>query len=135
MNPFTVRTRTVRKNPFILCGRMFLDNDTLRIGIDGRGCSAISIADTRTVILGLGESPITGPDGGIAGAAWLSESGKGLYCSIGNRVYVTPVQRVKMVLSGKHRKAPVFERITETKSEMDVSFSLSEPKEMESCGV
>jgi len=131
MNPFTVRTRTVRKNPFIRCGRMFLDGDLLRIGIDGRGCSSISIAHTRTVLLGLGESPITGPDGGIAGAAWLSESGKGFYCSIQNRVYVAPVLRVRMVLSGKHKKAPVFEKTAITGCVADLSHPVPVPERSE----
>jgi len=133
MNPFPVRTvRTTRKTPFERCGRMFLDGDLLRIGIDGKGCSAISIDETWVVLLGLGESPVTGPDGEISGSAWLSESGKGFYFVIGSSVYSTPVQRVKMVLSGKHKKAPVFEKIPITGCEEFPSQSTPVPDRMES---
>jgi hypothetical protein len=130
MNPFTVRT--VRKTLFVRCGRMFLDGVLLRIGIDGRGCSAISIDETWVVLLGLGESPVTGPDGESSGSAWLSESGKGFYWTIGDRVYSTPVQRVKMVLSGKHKKAPVFERLPMTECGEYFSPSIHTPDRMKS---
>ncbi|MCA1916055.1 hypothetical protein [Methanospirillum hungatei] len=83
-------------------------------------------------LLGLGESPVTGPDGKISGSAWLSESGKGFYCTIGSRVYSTPVQRVKMVLSRKHKKAPVFEKISMTECEEYVSQGIPMPDRMES---
>ncbi|NLV26349.1 MAG: hypothetical protein GXY48_04160 [Methanomicrobiales archaeon] len=97
------------KRIFDRIGRMFLSGECLKIGIDGAGVYDISVNGAGIVLLGLGEADVF--DGGSAlssGTAWLSPSRKGFYFSIRGRTFVTPADRVRKVLEGVHRKAPVF---------------------------
>lgn len=106
MNPFVVRE--VRYNPFEKCGRMFLEDGYIRIVIDGWDRFLLSLEGAKVVLLGLGTVDIMSDDHLKAGEALLSDSKNGFYWMIGKRKFVTPVKRVKMVLAGTHKKAPVF---------------------------
>nr|WP_319579657.1 hypothetical protein [uncultured Methanospirillum sp.] len=96
--------KTVLDSGFDLCGRMIRQNGDLALFIDGVGRFTIPESHVITVLMGLGECEVSGP---VSGCARLSDSGKGFYLSIKDTLYVSPVSRVRAVLSGEHRKGPV----------------------------
>lgn len=97
------------KRIFDRIGRMFLSGDCLKIGIDGSGVYDMSVNEAGIVLLGLGEADLYDSGSALSsGTAWLSKSRKGFYFSIRGQTFVTPADRVRKVLEGLHRKAPVF---------------------------
>ncbi|WP_319579011.1 hypothetical protein [uncultured Methanospirillum sp.] len=109
MNQFVERIS--RSGGFDLCGRIIRDEKDLVIFIDGIGRFTIPQGMVAATLMGLGESSISGP---VPGVARLSESGRGLYMTIGDAEYAIPASRVRAVLSGEHRKGPVS-RVKETR--------------------
>jgi hypothetical protein len=83
---------------------MIREEECLVIYLDGIGRFPIPFGVIMATIMGLGEAEISGS---VPGVIRLSESGRGLYLDIGEDRYVTPVARVRAVLSGEHRKGPV----------------------------
>ena len=102
MSQFVEKTR--RCDAYELCGRIIRQGEDLLLFIDEVGRFAISAGVVMATISGLGNGEISGP---IPGIVRLSESGKGFYLDIGDVSYVTPVSRVRAVMSGKNRKGPV----------------------------
>ena len=103
MNRFIEQVKTV--DPYELCGRMLRDRDQLIVYIDEIGRFILQVNAVTSAILGLGPGEASGP---VQGVFRLSESGRGFYLEIGGARYATPVSRVRAVLSGDHRKAPVM---------------------------
>jgi len=106
MSRFVEKVRET--DPYELCGRMIRDNDQLIVFIDGVGRFCLQMNAVRSAILGLGPGVVSGPAQGVFR---LSESGRGFYLEIGEVLYATPVTRVRAVLSGDNRKAPVMRYI------------------------
>lgn len=107
-----------RSRSFEKSGRMFLAKENLRVVIDGSGMYDISLNGVHVVMLGLGDSPVyVSETMNQCGSATLSVSRRGFYLTIGTITYVTPADRVRKVLSGEHRKAPVF-LVREPRSEL-----------------
>ncbi len=102
MNQFVEKIS--RSGGFDLCGRIIHEGKDLVIFIDGIGRFVISEQEVAATLMGLDESNVSGP---IPGFARLSESGRGLYMTIGDAEYAIPASRVRAVLSGEHRKGPV----------------------------
>jgi len=103
MSSFVERVR--KADPYELCGRMIRDNSQLIVFIDEIGRFGLQINAVTSTVLGLGPGVVSGP---VQGVFRLSDSGRGFYLDIGGVKYATPVTRVKAVLSGVHRKAPVM---------------------------
>ncbi len=106
MSRFVEKVREA--DPYELCGRMIRDNDQLIVFIDGVGRFCLQMNAVRSVILGLGPGKVSGPAQGVFR---LSDSGRGFYLETGGVLYATPVTRVRAVLSGDNRKAPVMRYI------------------------
>lgn len=103
MNTFVKQIK--HASPYELCGRMIKDGDQILVFIDEIGRFSLQIKEVSLAILGFGPGNISGP---VPGVFRISESGRGLYLEIGGVLYTTPVSRVRSVLSGVHRKAPVM---------------------------
>ncbi len=86
------------------CGRIIRDGEFLLVFIDDIGRFSIRGVVLTSVLLGLGDGPISGPKDGIVR---LSDSGKGLYMDIDGISYASPVARVRAVMRGEQRKGPV----------------------------
>ncbi|HWQ66170.1 MAG TPA: hypothetical protein VN372_04785 [Methanospirillum sp.] len=102
MSTFIEKTRT--DSGYQLCGRMMVLDGELQVYIDDIGHFSVPTGAVLATVAGLGDARMSGS---IPGVARLSDSTRGLYMDIGETRYVTPVSRVRAVLSGKNRKAPV----------------------------
>lgn len=94
-------------NPYEYCGRMIVRVDHLVIFIDGTGKFEVVVLKVQYVLMELGPIQVNSLHE-PAGKMSLSETGKGLWIQIKGSEYVTPVERVRKVISGEHRKAAVF---------------------------
>lgn len=90
-------------------GRFRVEGENIVIYLDGIGSYQVGRAQVISVLLRLGEEVIRDRDGGAVGMMSLSGSGKGVKMVIRERLYVTPVRRVKRVLEGKEKKGAMFE--------------------------
>ena len=97
-----------RKSPYVKVGRMLIQDNRIRVVIDGRMEFWLDIPGLRCMISGFGKALIFNLDNAPIGEAELSESSNGLLMRVGEEVFVSPISRVKAVISGQHRKAPVF---------------------------
>ncbi|PWR71104.1 hypothetical protein DLD82_14515 [Methanospirillum stamsii] len=86
---------------------MIVRDGHLVIFIDGTGRFEVPVPKVQYVLMGLGPVRVKGLHG-PAGKMRLSETGKGIWIRIQGSEYVTPVERVRKVISGEHRKAAVF---------------------------
>jgi len=103
MSRFVEQIKTAA--PYELCGRMIRDGDQVIVFIDEIGRFSLHVNAVTSTILGLGSGEIPGPAGGTFR---LSDSGRGFSMVVKGVLYSTPVSRIRAVLSGEHRKAPVM---------------------------
>ncbi|QXO95292.1 hypothetical protein KSK55_02440 [Methanospirillum purgamenti] len=85
-----------------------MEEEIVVIYLNGIGPFQVGRAQVIPVLLRLGDEVIRERDGGIVGVMSLSGSGKGMKIVIRERLYVTPVRRMKRVLEGKEKKGAVF---------------------------